>query len=287
MYISNIRNTLPFIAAFCTGKIKYLNEKAMRAFPKKKIGEPIPPLIEENIFFKMTMKRNGITLVDTNDSKYKKAISRTLYDNIEKIVDLVFLNDEYFFDEENIRKIRKLFMAFGFINASPSINVNLDNTVRNIIDELSASKYFAHKRITCNSKLGEEMPFKDEVFEALFLAGIAILNELDFCEPIYVQLEKKNQNTILKISQKTHIENLMSAAGELSVICPPALPRIEFINIISEENDIVSTVFSTHDTVTISFEFPYTVADKRVLKAWGRHAPFEERIKKIAPAILY
>jgi hypothetical protein len=38
------------MAAFCTGKIKYVNEKSMRAFPTKKIGDPVPPLIEENTF---------------------------------------------------------------------------------------------------------------------------------------------------------------------------------------------------------------------------------------------
>ena len=284
---SNKRNTLPLVTSNPTGKIFYINDVAISAFFGLNVGDSIIPKVDESAFYKNTMNRNKMDLIYARDIKYNSAIMKVITKHIFKMVELVFLNDNYFFDEQNREKIKKMFLLFTENISYACSNVKIDELVEKIIEKLSISKELAHKRIIFEKKIEAPINLKPALFDVVLLSCIALMNELDFCVPVSIKLEKSLGYTELVLSQELPKNYMVRDINTFSFEYQALAPRIEFLNSLCEREKLTLEAIGEKGSLTMKIKIPDVKDTKRGLKAHTIDVHTEARMEHFISMIIY
>ncbi|MBQ8163225.1 MAG: hypothetical protein IJZ93_02520 [Clostridia bacterium] len=239
---------LPLVMANMSSEIIYLNLKAKRVFPKLDVKKSIYEKIDEDIFRKNTMYREKLDIVDSKDDVYFKAIMKVFSKRYAKIAEFLFLNNEYFKNEENISKIKRMFSLSDENMSKAKRGVDLCKLLSDIYKKLCLKKQFCYKSVNIEEKQ-IACPININFVEMISINIFFIFSEMDFRSPIYITTEALIGKTKISFSTQS-----MLASGPNDIIDAPTLNlRMEFLKYICEKENVKLSVTHLLGRTVIDF----------------------------------
>ncbi len=277
---NNESRKLPFIITNMLSEIIYINFKAKQEFSSLREKDSIYEKISEDIFRKNTMYREKLDIVDTKDKIYFKAIMRVLCGSFSKTSEFLFLNNEYFKNDENIDKIKEMFSFYNSRLSVAKSGVDIGKLITDVCNKITSEKEYSYKSIRLLSENNSTASVKVDFLEMIVVATFFILNEIDFTSEIEIEESISFNNIKISISSRNNL-----VINPKYILENPAMNiRIEFLKYMCEKEGVEVKIDQHIGKTFVRFTIPQAKYTADALHANIFDNIQDQRVKKYISA---
>lgn len=219
----------PLLICDLNGIIIFANNRALNNLYPTKVGDSVSKYVDIDYIKKLSILENRLDVIVPLNCKYKKLVIQPIGTGITKTLELSFVNTED--ENSDIIEDKKLFATFGEMIGQNVVGlVKLEDFVRLIVDCIHEDLRFAYRKF----EFKEDTQISDLYTNfshlcTLTIATIMMLNEIEYRNPIEIDIKEIMGEHILTISIRKNTFENASGLYELTELFPNAAMRLMYV----------------------------------------------------------
>ena len=249
-------NAPPTVIADLNGSIIHLNSAALTHLKSAKVGDNITKFLELDYVRKLTMFDNRIETTKPKNCKFGRVVVMVFGTGATKTIELYFYDREENKNEnEAMAKDKKLFASYTeIISNDVKGNIKLNDMINEIVSSIKADLRFAYRKFEVASpENNPELYVNFSHISAVAAGTVAMLNEIEYKNPIKISVEKVFDDYVFTVSVPTPTFNEATGLHEVSELYPQIAMRLLYIAFLCDNDSIQYDFFVKPNRICASF----------------------------------